>query len=323
MTSVRESIHTDDSKHVSFESKHADEILSLEQLITFFKHPQKAFVQQSLEARFIDDADTLLETDFLRLPPLPRYSLRDRARQWLLSDDDSFSEPDIIAAKKLLPPGFASDLQYQGLYDDALALREHLIKQGIDHSIHELSGVIRIADHGLEGMVSTTSAGLQILVEAGSLNANRHLESWIRHQFANHLESGTCTQVHSIADPNKELFYHADSFKENTLSSLFSIMEDGLKRPIPFFPDVSFEYAKILDKTGNDSPETREQAWHRIASRLSVASLHSSFGVSLWDRYVTACFEPGAVDREAFHEFSSTIFLPLLEALQGTPAGSK
>lgn len=299
--------------HPQFETSASADSLDLAEVVAFFKHPQRAFIQRTLNARYAGEDDALPDADFLALPPLDRYQLRDYARQNLMQESQYFFNKELIAAYKLLPPGYASDLQYQELKDELEQLRKR-IEAAAGGTQNESEEIVRIGNYQIEGITRFSPTGDQIVVEAGKLNANRYLENWIRHLFAICLKDGAQTIVFSVAEPEKEIRYNTESTLNTELERLLATMITGLEKPIPLFPELSFNYAKHIHKTGNDDQETRRGAWQKISGRFSESYRPSPNIPLFWDPYRSACFEPGNIEPDEFHELAVGIFLPMIQA---------
>ena len=259
-------------------------IITLDQLITFYKDPIKWYFNKVLGVYFNDEQRLLPEHELFDLDGLEQYAIRKMLFE--LEDFELSSFRNSSVAKGLLPLKNMADIQVTRLFDEIQPLKSQYVKY-TQNKIEELTEFedLTIGESVLSGQIDCVFQENHLVVSYSKQKSiTKHvLEAWIKYLYirANGKELNT---VFLIREQQEELiFKHSlvtpEEAKEQ-LTLLISGFIKGHKKPLPFLPNWSYntfldekkfkkslesellynEYATILDNDGyfNDHTLDRE-----------------------------------------------------------------
>ena len=301
------------------ESSKTESSLSIDAFIRFFKDPQKTFIQSTLGARFPSMADALPDSDDLQQNPLSRYKLRDRFAKALREGEPIGSiNQASIASLKLLPPGHLERLSYETLSNQAMQIETIWNHEGISEHCDTLSIDVTIANFRLTGQLRRNcQSNAQYFIHPGKLNAKTHIDFWIRHLLANAIQPQT-TWIYSLHENSASIKFPPTLEATGILDNLLGYYRQGLARPIPFLPQLSWDALARLDNA-------RYQIADANPENALIETSHYLFGTNTqygdfapkypWDIYAQTCFGETPIFNNAFAAVSLGIWSPCRAAL--------
>ena len=224
-------------------------------LVRFFQHPPRHFVQRRLMVSLGRDAEPVENREPLRLDELDSWAVGDRVLR-LLDEDGTASEIfEALRASGALPPGSLGRLAYAELVPeiDAIAARARELRRGgrmpaidVDDEIGgiRLTGAIDELFHG---------SG-QVHVQFSRLRRRSELSAWVHHVllqcFAPAAMPRTARLVGRQPSDGGEIeigFRDLDDPRA-LLGELLALYRAGTTRPLPLFASTSRTYAELVAK---------------------------------------------------------------------------
>jgi len=251
--------------------------LSLEALKRFCDSPARGYLEQSLALRLPRDPDEDADLEPLQPDhPLLRYRLATRLLRQ--GDGDAAHERTVLGARGELPPGELAEVALALARERADALRESCaaFTHG-DAPLPGVAGTLELEDGTrLAGSVGNVyPAGLLRADPGGSLTGKRVMRAWIDTLFAAALadreEALVCRLLwlDKRGVESRELAIAGAEMARAQLGMLVARWREGLRSPLPLFPDASWRALNRLRKTRGEA--TREeflQALRGEAARL-------------------------------------------------------
>ena len=109
-----------------FSDRSDGEVLRLDELTRFFRHPAKHFLNQQLGVYFGEDQNALKDTESFTLDGLERYQIADQALQNLLYNEPIEAWVENLRASGLMLPGEFGQKQLQREVNLAAAVADEL-----------------------------------------------------------------------------------------------------------------------------------------------------------------------------------------------------
>lgn len=240
----------------------AEESLDLETLLRFFRHPIRYFFNSRLGI-FLPPENLEDDDESFALQGLQKWGLATRLAADTLADADSDAE--LFSAQGLLPHGQAAQSEWREVRQAYAPLLERL------QAYRGLASVARAVDcrlagaRTLRGQVGTCypGTGLVHFSASKSVKSRALLSLWLNHLAlcaANQLADNEHSQL--ITSQTGVTRYRKIEAAEaaGILSQYVDIFDQGLKFPLPVFPDSSYAWASETDPEKAMSKAL--QAWH-------------------------------------------------------------
>ena len=238
---------------------------SIQQLVNFFKHSGKYFLQQGLGVYFDEEDFDLDESESFELDNLERYQVADAALESLVRGDDM-----ALWRQEMLASGFVMDspiglgyLEVEQARAEAiyLPLESHLARASDTYT-----GKLELAGHLVQGQLKNLSDSGALYYRCGKLKKSHLLEIWINHLFAN--ASGLSIQSISISRGKDEaLVGHMRPVNQaeaiDHLNELADLFTANLKQPLCFPPETAFRYVESMQEATSieDAKRFAEKQW--------------------------------------------------------------
>ncbi len=238
--------------------------IDLADLVSFFRHPAKYFVTRRLAAR-LSDPDALLEDcEPMSLAGLERWQVQQNLTEVCRSGADREAHLLAVRATGVLPAGYAGDA---ALYE-------------VDRKISELMGrvaetkpgaarppipvLLPIGDWELLGSLDGVHTTGLLRVTGWKLTPKNRLEAWIAHLALNALSRAESRYESLLFATDVTMRITPAPEAGALLADLLAIYNEGLRRPLPFFPEASFEYARrTLAPRAKESSDPVKKAYDK------------------------------------------------------------
>ena len=242
------------------------ELESIGQLVAFFRHSGKFFLQQRLGIYFENNEVDLQESESFTLDNLERYQLSDSALQALVKGEDIRGWQDEMVAS-----GFVMDSPSGKVY----LQRELQNAQNIYRSIEgflaqaggKFQGSISLSGSTVQGHIDHVGDSFILNYRCGELRKKHLLEIWINHLFA----SAAGQNKETISISRGKTSGGKDSAETNRmrpvsrtdaiayLEQLADLYRQGLVSPLCFPPEAAFSFFETLQKS-DDAAVARDAA---------------------------------------------------------------
>lgn len=225
--------------------------LDLSTLIDFFCHPARHFVQKRLGARLPEAEEGLSEHEPMELNKLDEWKLaHDLAEASALSHASGRAR-----AAGVLPAGHFGEAALSRSCEAVSGLLDRVEKAELGVLLPPLALSVAGPDWKLSGVLETVHAGGQRLISAWALKPKDLLRAWLKHLFLNAADA-----------PRATLLFGSDATRRfepvpeaaEILGQLMEIHRRGLRRPLPFFPAASEDFARrqLKIKSGESKDPT-------------------------------------------------------------------
>jgi exodeoxyribonuclease V gamma subunit len=218
--------------------------IDLSQLVRFWRHPVRFFLEQRLGLRTFCANELLPESETFALNDLDCYLLaEDILRELRNGRADCAAPLHRLLAAGGLPGGRFGHLLHQRLKREAEALAatlEPLVQEPVEPA--ELS--LTIDGVRLTGKLTSLCRCGRVTFRPASLKAKDRLQLWIHHlALLLHQPDGVAPcSVHVAKDKTLNLVEVRDPHTE--LGKLIHLFQEGCCEPLHFYPETSFAWAE-------------------------------------------------------------------------------
>ncbi len=282
--------------------------VEITQLADFFAHPAKFFAQKRLRLALPEDFAPLEETEPLALAGLARYGLSEELTQLALQGVSLTAHRPVVRAGGLLPFGYAGDSDFGALNRAASGvvtrIRQHVTGAPLPPRTIDAT----LGEWRLTGTLHDLYPAAQLRHRAAAVKGKDLLRAWIHH-LALQLGEG---------EPRETLLFGKDvtwrfAAVENApdiLADLLALYGEGLRAPLPLFPETSHEFARrVINGEGRAADPVKSAA---------VIWRGGDYGRGeSEDAWFRLCFPPAVEALDArWQEIAQRVFAPLFAARQ-------
>ncbi len=307
--------------------------VALEDLVAFFRHPVRTFLQRRLGLYLGRDEEPLADREPRTLGGLEAWRLGSELLVRRLEAGDPAAGRRVARARGDLPPGTLGEVAFADLLPkvEALARRaeqargeEALPPLVVDRTVDVSGLAVRLA-----GVVDELWPGAQVGVSFGSLAPKREIAFWISHLLLAWLapdgypreslligrgEGGaSAIRLRPLGSGEAEAF----------LRRLVEIYLLGMRMPLPLFPAASWAYMASLHEAEQEEGEARGVGVLAALDHARAAFSPRTHGGDAEDPYILQAFADGheemprlpypTAPRElGFEDLAREVFLPLL-----------
>jgi exodeoxyribonuclease V gamma subunit len=216
-------------------------VVDISKLIAFFRNPAQFFLRERLGITLPHEQNPLEDREPFALGPLTKYTIQERLLRRSLAGADLEDEYQLVRAAGQLPPGDAGVAQYRETCREvdefatlvsAHSAGEPLPAVGINFVLEPWTITGQVEDLRQTGLVRY---GLT------RLKAKEMLRVWIAHLALNC--TATASSATLIGKDLTQSYPPIDNSAE-VLRDLLEIYWQGLRAPLPFFPESSYAFAK-------------------------------------------------------------------------------
>jgi len=242
----------------------ADEwkLLTIDQLIYFFRHPAKYFLQQRLGLYLDNDKVSLESREPFSLEGLKAWKLRQHLLHAQLNECNIERTKDLIQASGNLPHYEMGDSVFNKQNEKVTEFIEQLKPDYPDAFLTPQSIDLRFGEFSLSGQLSGIAATGLFDYKMSKVKGHHLLETWIKHLVLNCIKPKDCEYESLLITEDKHYHFKPVEDAQTLLTQLIELYWQGLERAIPFFSNTSFAIAKATLNNGTANPETAmNTAW--------------------------------------------------------------
>jgi len=235
--------------------------ITIEELITFFKNPPKAFFTKSAGIYVPDEKDKKDEHEMFAPNKLDEYKINDEILKYRLENLNMDALYKKLLQQGKIPAGVYGEVLFKNFCDDSKGITQKLKRKDTPKSIL-FKKKFTVSDIELEvsGELTNIYENLQILYRpAGEAKVKDKIEAGIRHLFFNYCvennDDTLTTKFITLSPKDYEL-----NFNENIEEKIIEILKlyaQGMGIPLIFMPDFSHK----LIFSNNDPEETAIKSW--------------------------------------------------------------
>jgi exodeoxyribonuclease V gamma subunit len=279
--------------------------VEVRQLVAFFRHPVRYFLQQRLGI-VLDEAEGVLDSrEPFTLDALARYQLCQELLQHHLAGEPPARVLSLVRAAGFLPHGQVGvslfECEWSGV--EAFAARVQAVLAagpGTSVEVDLTLGPFRVVGR----LDEVTRQGL-VRYRLGRTRGRDYLDLWIRHLVLNGLAPDEVECMSQWLAEDVEFTVPPVCEAQALLQDLLAWYWQGLRRPLHLFPDSALAYAQALRQQTSDPLAAARRMW-------ASSDFHCGEGEDAY--YQVAFREHDPLDGE-FAEVAEAVFVPLLTYL--------
>ena len=282
--------------------------LSLDDLSKFFSNPAKFLLNSRLGIVFEEADQQFDDRDSFSLTGLDRYLLMQELLERDIAGANIEQFLPVAKALGVLPYGPVGDFAYDNVARQVKKFADNLRLLISPPPLEPLIIDIEIAGIQLTGKIDNIYRDALYQFRPAQLKAKDYLRAWITH-----LALGLTSRP---LYPSKSVLIGSDRRVEfrmveecgGILRDLIEIYQQGLTRPLPFFPNTSWAYAKAISngKTESTPIYLAERIWEDHARGRGERE----------DTYFQACWGDSSPLNDEFRELAVEIYGPMLKEIK-------
>jgi len=270
--------------------------IDLRDLKRFLANPAATFLSRRLGIRPHSPGDEVEEREPFALDSLTAYGLRQELVKRTLSGSEMGECYQVARAKSILPPLTAGRVAFD---KTLLKSREfaHSLAPFLGEELEPLKVTFTHDGMTLSGVLSDIRSKRHIQWRCAGMKAKDRLGLWLDHLILNALAPAGYPRESLLVCKDLSLALAPLGNAAAELDKLLELYREGLRRPLPFFPQVSWLYL-------TDGLEKAQGRWN--GSDHAPAPPESS------DPACSLCFGDKDPLDEEFEKLSRMVFEPLL-----------
>ena len=269
------------------------DIIELNDLFSFYRHPQNYFLQRKLGLNFGAIAEDIDERELFELNGLDLYEIN---QQWIEHrlNDKIFSLKKLQAQGRWLSGNYGKQVfeQHQQAIDEFLEL---IKQQGTGQKSEDQFIDIHVDEYRLIGNLSNIYENGSLIYRYANLKGKDFMLAWLHHLIINKIQPQN-THLISLDD---NLVFNASNQQADTLKELINFYIQGQRQPDAFFTESAFAYSKqaLKLKTSNRAKKTalfiaQEQLTKEMENNRALHQLYQNvedLTVLLNENFETHC----------------------------------
>ena len=299
--------------------------ISLEELIHFFENPAKAFLKKRLGMSLWDEDSPPDECEPFELGNLDKYKIKERLLGIALESGD---EEDLLALERAqgsLPPRSLGEVWYNEARRDV----DEFVERWQDDLQGEKQKPL-IIDQVMDGVrlrgeLGPFIDGRQILFRCvKEAKGKDRIRAWLRHLFSSAFhEQAVETRFYSMDKKFLSLEPLPVDCARGIISNLVSLYQQGMRMPLPFFPESSYAFAlhqpSPIEEVGDDEVAERKGMIEARKKWIS-GKFHQGEGE---DFAYQLCFREEPFQNTEFERIAREIYVPFIEASEAGRKGEQ
>jgi exodeoxyribonuclease V gamma subunit len=227
--------------------------LDVDDLVRFFQHPVRAFVQRRLLVILGRDAEPVENREPLVLDSLERWSVGDALLARALRGEPPRDAVESLLASGALPPGTPGACTYEDLLPEVESIAARALDLAAGGALPVRTIDVRCAGFRVTGAIDGLVRRGQLAVQFAKIGGKREVGLWIKHLLlacaGEPCESWIVARAsdgggHAVA----RLVPPRDAGRR--LEELLALYRLGQTTPLPFFPRTSRAYVEALREPG-------------------------------------------------------------------------
>ncbi|MGZ5532413.1 MAG: exodeoxyribonuclease V subunit gamma [Methylomonas sp.] len=272
------------------------ETISIGDVLQFYNHPQRYFLQQQLGIRLPQLEAEAEEREPFSIDPLIRYGIQ---QQWIAGIlADKIVPLAKFQAQGLWPAGAVGEIEWSrqkpGIEDFASAIQA----KAMGLALPALAVDITVGPFRLVGKLGNLYANGSLLYRYANLKGKDFITAWLQHLMINRLQP----QATHLLAKDADLVFTPDIATEQALQNMLEIFLKGQQRPDAFFTEAAFCYLK------QDKPET---ALNEVIKQV-VDSIENGYEPEIGQLF--AHRDLNEIFNDSFAELCNTLLLPAWSA---------
>ncbi len=227
--------------------------VALDRLLEFIGHPAAFFLKHRLGVRLQEDGSALEESEPAAIGHFAAYGIR---RELFEAALKAAPAPDArsFAARALVPPGSLGEQHSRAFAKEADAFHRR-VSPLLGTPGEPLAVSLKVGEFTLNGRLDSIYGGRLVAFRLATLKPKDRLRAWVRHLVHAALTSEPVPPTCLIGSDEAVAYGAPESPPAALLETLLNLYWEGLRRPLPFFPEAAYAFAKAAH-----DPETAGRA---------------------------------------------------------------
>jgi exodeoxyribonuclease V gamma subunit len=296
------------------EPQEAKEVLSLDDLVRFFKNPSAYLLRERLNVSLEPQVFSITERESFQLGGLERYGVEQAMLQELLTHQNVEGSFEHCAARGILPHGAAGHAAYLQSLQSVKKFVSDLNRSSVIPESTE-SRLLEIAfdDCTLSASVSLAADASLVRMRHAAIKPIDFIRVWLEYIVCSAAGVESPSAVLAGLDQKKREQTRLWDFKpvedpRTELKKIIDLYHEGLRSPLAFMPQASFAYAEALNEG-----KTPQQARAAAAKSLEHGDFKNS---ELDDVCFGRFFDESIVEATDFERCAREVFGPILQHRQ-------
>jgi exodeoxyribonuclease V gamma subunit len=226
-------------------------VIEVAELLSFFQHPQRYFVQRQLGLRF-----TGLEADAEEREPFAVSKLEGYAisHDWIQHKlDGTDLAVNKLKAQGLWPSGAPGYLAFQREEQNIAAFAQQIQAKGLGKAIDDLPVDLEIEGYRLIGKLGKRYENGSLYYRYATLKGKDFMGAWLHHLIINQVQP----QATYLISSDEDLVFLPEDIRPEDLPQCLAIYRQGLQRPDAFFVEAALAYLKQAHKQAHSKRATK------------------------------------------------------------------
>ena len=272
--------------------------IDLRDLKRFLANPAAAFLNKRMGIRPHRPGDEVEEREPFALDSLKAYGLRQELVKQTLAGTEMDGCYQTARAKALLPPLAAGQVAFENTLLESRGFAQSLAPY-LEDALEPLAISFKHDGMMLNGMLEGIRANRHVQWRCAGMKAKDRLGLWLDHLILNTMKPAGYPSCSLLVCNDLTLALAPLDNAAEILGQLLELYREGLRRPLPFFPQVSWLFL-------NQGMEKAQGRWN--------GSDHAPSPPEASEPACSLCFgDQDPLDTE-FEELSRMVFEPLLAA---------
>jgi exodeoxyribonuclease V gamma subunit len=291
----------------------AEEAVDLQAFIDFFRNPVNALLANRLGMRLPGKQEEAADTECFELDGLDRYGVAQQLTGVMLGGGNPEEAFTLLRAKGDLPPGSAGRFCFDDLAAEIRPFIETLrpLLAG-EPALPPLIVRVPVGPLVIAGSIDNCRSSVRLAWRFADAKAKDCLAAWINHLLlCAHHRPGYPTTTRLIAK-DETIVLSPVPDAEAKLTLLASCYREGMRSPLPFFPDTSLDYAERVVVKKQSPRDARTKAM----GIYNGNDYNRGEGDDPWFAF---CFRPCPAFDAAWERLALDIWTPFFAASQVQP----
>lgn len=269
--------------------------IDIRDLVRFLANPSAFFLAQRLGIRPLNPAEEVEEREPFALDSLTAYGLKQDLLQKALSGAEITGCYETARAKALLPPLDFGQAAFREAVDESREFAS-LVAPLLDVELEPLPVLFEHDRITMGGVLNDVRSGKHLRWRCANMKAKDRLRLWVEHLILNAMAPPGYPRQSLLVCKDLSLSLAPLDNAAGILNDLLELYREGLTRPLPFFPQVSWLYIA-------EGMEKAEARWS--------GSDRAPYPAESAEPSLSICFgDTNPLDQE-FRELSQRVFDPL------------
>ena len=209
--------------------------IEISDLMAFFRHPQKYFLQRQLDLHIAEIEKATEEREPFALEPLDRYNIK---QEWL----DCLLHQKPFPIKKLQaegrwPQGSPGEIQFQHMQPGIQIFAEQILQLKLGEALPAQMLDFQYNDYRIVGKLDNLYRHGSLIYRLSPLKGKDFMQAWLHHLLINQLTP----QATYLISEDHTLCFKAET-NHPALARLLAVYRQGQSRPDAFFTEAAFYY---------------------------------------------------------------------------------